>query len=55
VRLKVCGSLELYDLSKDIGEKNNIAAENPDVVAEIEAYLETARTESTNWPVKLKN
>jgi hypothetical protein len=37
--------LELYDLSVDIGEKNNIAAANPAVVKRIEEYLKTARTE----------
>jgi len=42
--------LELYDLSSDIGEKNGIARENPDVIARIEKYLKTARTESPNWP-----
>ena len=43
--------LELYDLSKDIAEEHNIAAENPDVIAKFEAYLKTARTYSPNWPV----
>jgi len=43
--------LELYDLSRDIGEENDIARDNPGVVARIEAYLETARTESPNWPI----
>jgi arylsulfatase A-like enzyme len=43
--------LELYDLSRDIGEKNDIAEENPEVVARIEKYLKTARTESPNWPI----
>jgi hypothetical protein len=42
--------LELYDLAKDIAEKNNIADENPDVIAKFEAYLKTARTYSPNWP-----
>jgi len=36
--------LELYDLSKDIGEKNNVAAQHPDIVGKIEAYLRTCRT-----------
>jgi len=44
--------LELYDLNNDIAEKHNIAAEHPDVVAKIENYLKTARTDSPNWPVK---
>jgi len=44
--------LELYDLKADIAEKNNIAAEKPNVVAKIEDYLKTARTGSPNWPVK---
>jgi hypothetical protein len=44
--------LELYDLNKDIAEEHNIAAEHPDVVAKIENYLKTARTDSPNWPVK---
>jgi len=43
--------LELYDLNKDIAEEYNIAAEHPDVVARVEAYLKTARTDSPNWPV----
>jgi arylsulfatase A-like enzyme len=43
--------LELYDLSCDIGEKNDIAADNPEVIAKIEMYLKTARTDSPNWPI----
>ena len=33
VRVGKTGSLELYDLSKDIGEKNNVAAVHPEVTA----------------------
>ena len=43
--------LELYDLSWDTGEATNIAADHPDVVSAIEAYLRNARTPSRNWPV----
>jgi arylsulfatase A-like enzyme len=43
--------IELYDLAVDIGEEKNIADEHPKVVARIEEYLSTARTESKNWPV----
>lgn len=36
---------ELYDLSKDMGEKNNLAAEHPEIVAEIEAFIQRDRIE----------
>ena len=52
VRLKHGGPLELYDLEADRAETQDVAARHPDVVARIEAYLETARTESDRWPVK---
>jgi arylsulfatase A-like enzyme len=45
VRAKPGGPLELYDLSADIGESKDVAAAHPDVVAKIQAYLKTARTE----------
>ncbi len=37
--------LMLFDLSSDPAEKRDVAADHPDVVAKIEAYLKTARTE----------
>jgi hypothetical protein len=43
--------LELYDVAKDPGEKENVAAANPAVVARIEAYLKTARTDSPDFPI----
>ena len=45
VRLKPGAPLELYDLARDVGETSDIAATHRDVVAKIEAYLKTARTE----------
>jgi len=42
--------MELYDLSVDPGETTDIAADHPEAVARIEAYLKTARTESEHWP-----
>jgi arylsulfatase A-like enzyme len=52
VRLKNGAPLELYDLQTDRNEARDVAAANPDIVAKIEAYLKTARTESERWPVK---
>jgi arylsulfatase A-like enzyme len=52
VRLAKDQPLELYDLAADLAEKTNVASAHPEVIAKIEAYLKTARTESPNWPVK---
>jgi arylsulfatase A-like enzyme len=46
------GPLELYDVGKDLGERDNVAARHPEVVKRIEAYLATARTEHPGYPVK---
>jgi arylsulfatase A-like enzyme len=51
VRNGVAGPLELYDLLTDIGETKNVAADHPDIVAQIEAILKTARTESEIWKI----
>ncbi|MFT4202911.1 MAG: sulfatase-like hydrolase/transferase [Chitinophagaceae bacterium] len=42
--------IQLYDLSKDAGEKNDLAGVHPDVVEKIRDFLETCRTESPYWP-----
>ena len=52
VRIKDGQPLELYDLSTDPREERNVGAQNPAVIAKIEAYLQTARTESDRWPRK---
>ncbi len=46
------GEIELYDLSKDIGEQNNVAGQQPDVVQKMEVLFATARTEHPLWPLK---
>jgi arylsulfatase A-like enzyme len=44
--------LELYDIATDPAEKQNVATDNAAVLAKIEAYLKTARTESKEFPVR---
>jgi arylsulfatase A-like enzyme len=39
------GNLGLYDLSKDIGEENNIADQHPEIVAQLTRFMEEAWTE----------
>lgn len=52
--VKAGGKLELYDLDKDISETHDVAAGNPAIVAQIENYLKTSRTESPFWPIEGK-
>lgn len=52
IRLKLGGPLELYNLKEDSAEARNVAADHPDIVAKMEAYLKTARTESEKWPLR---
>ena len=44
-------TLELYDMSKDVGETNDVAAQNAGVVERIEKYLKSCRTDSIHWPL----
>ena len=43
---------QLYDLKSDPGEKKNVAAAHPEIVAQMGVLLESSRTESKEWPVK---
>ena len=44
--------IELYDLDADIGETRNLAATQPAIVKQFEAFFATARTPSDRWPGK---
>jgi arylsulfatase A-like enzyme len=46
------GKLALYDLSKDLGETTDVAASNPEVVRKFAEFIDTARTESSAWPLR---
>jgi arylsulfatase A len=52
VRLAKDKPLELYNLADDPTEYTDVAAKQPEIVAQIESYLKTARTESPNFPIK---
>jgi arylsulfatase A-like enzyme len=52
IRKKRGEPIELYDLSTDIREQQNIAAEHPHVVRQFDLFLSEARSESENWPLK---
>ncbi|HVT26910.1 MAG TPA: sulfatase-like hydrolase/transferase, partial [Lacipirellulaceae bacterium] len=48
------GAIGLYDLSKDAGEEHDVAKQHPDIVAKFKDYFRTARTDSPDWPVKMR-
>ncbi|RLS52687.1 MAG: N-acetylgalactosamine-6-sulfatase [Planctomycetota bacterium] len=52
LRTSLSGPLELYDLETDISESVDVVARYPDVAAKIANYLNTARSESADWPAK---
>jgi arylsulfatase A-like enzyme len=52
VRLSKDARLELFDLKADPGEQHDVANSHTDVIARIEHYLETARTDSPGWPIR---
>ena len=52
VRSQAGQSLELYDLKSDIGEKQDVASKQPDVIGKFEDYFKSARTESDRWPIQ---
>ncbi|GDY21918.1 N-acetylgalactosamine-6-sulfatase [Verrucomicrobiota bacterium] len=43
---------ELYDLQNDAGEKTNLAADKPELVAKAEALFQSARTAHPDWPLR---
>ena len=44
-------NLELYDLSRDLGEENNIAADHPEVVRQLEKALAVSHVRSETFPL----
>jgi uncharacterized sulfatase len=44
--------VELYDMTKDIGETENVAADHSDVVKEIETAMQEAHVPSEIWTTR---
>lgn len=44
-------SLQLYDLRVDLGEKNDVAGQYPEIVQQIEKIMETAVVPSPRYPI----
>ncbi|HEX2973402.1 MAG TPA: arylsulfatase [Tepidisphaeraceae bacterium] len=53
IRLAPNKPIELYDITRDLGESRNIAQDHPNTIRKIEAYLATARTESKEFPIRI--
>jgi arylsulfatase A-like enzyme len=51
VRIGPRGPLELYDLKSDIGEKTDVAAAHPDVIAKIEELIKASHVDSAEFPI----
>lgn len=49
LRIGADAPIELYDVVKDPGEKNNVAGQHPEVVKQIETYLREAYTPSDDY------
>jgi arylsulfatase A-like enzyme len=44
--------IELYDLATDIGEKSDVAASHPKIVAELQKIMTDAVTPSPDYPIR---
>ncbi len=51
VRLHLDKPVELYELSRDVGEKRNVADQHPHIAAEAEELFKTARVDSPDFPI----
>ena len=50
VRSVASGPVEIYDLSKDLGEATDLAAKHPELVAKAVELMNGARTPHPDWP-----
>ncbi len=48
------GKTELYNLSLDIGENNNVAADNSEILEKMEAIMKNSHSPSKNFPLEIE-
>jgi arylsulfatase A-like enzyme len=51
VRLGTKRPIELYDLKSDLSESNDVAAAHPDIVRKMAEIMQSARTDSKEFPI----
>lgn len=47
--LSLSAPIQLFDLENDLGEKTDLAAQQPERVAEIAGLMRTARVDNEYW------
>jgi len=51
IRHGVNGSIQLYDLNNDLGEKNDVASEFPEVVKSITRIMDSAAVPNSHYSI----
>jgi arylsulfatase A-like enzyme len=51
IRQQKDAGLVLFDLENDPAEAKDVAGDHPEIVARIDHYLKTARSENPDWPI----
>ena len=54
VRAQWSAPIELYDLTQDLGEENDLSQKHPDIVQRMSELMEKAHTPSARWQTPRK-
>ncbi len=52
VRLARSNEIELFDLSRDVGETTNVADRHPEIVVRMESILRDAHVDAPHFPLR---